>query len=240
MLYQTIPITLTPGVPPPDVKTVTAEQVLKLVADYMAASIRADITFIPIVTNDPASFDGQLIFNVAQNIFKSWSIASGAYSAVTENVIGDIKDTFIGNDDIARGWVILNGRAISSITGISAAQTTALETLFGAGGNLPTIAATHTNGLPAGNAFGDIVWPPSLAPVIQPAAGVISPGLAFSNPVADTEAQALANQTEVLRTSVQDSFDVTKQIQAVAQAMLTALNQSSTPPIYAAVFCGYS
>ncbi len=239
MPNQTIPITLVAGVPPADVKTLTATQVLRLVQDYMAASIRADITFIPVVTNAPSTYEGPLIFNVGLNIFQSWNIGAGAYVAVSENAIGDIKDSFIGVDDIARGWVVLNGRTIASITGISAAQIAALEGIFGAGGNLPSITSSHPSGLPVGNAFGSIPWPASINPVVLPAAGTIDPGLTFSNPVAGTEGQALAVQTEILRTSVDDSFGVTKQIQAVSQQVLTALNTANTP-IYSLVFCGYA
>lgn len=240
MANQTIPLTLTPGIPPTDARWTTLAELIALVCANTAGSIRADITFIPQVANDPAAFDGNLIFNVIQRVFKAWDIGTGAYVTVTENTLGDIKDSFNGNDEVARGWVVLNGRLISDIPGLTAAQTTNLQTLFGAAATtrLPTISATHTNGLPVGNAFGGIVWPPSINPVVQPAAGVISPGLTFTNPVTDVEGQALANQAEVLRTSVQDSFDVTKQIQAVAQQMLTALNQSATPAIYAKVFCG--
>lgn len=241
MPIQTIPITLTPGVPPPDAQWVTLADLLQLFCSNVAGSIRADITFVPILVNDPVTFVGDLIFNLTQRVFKSWDVGSGAYVTVTENVVGDIKDSFIATDDIARGWVVLNGRLLTNITGISAAQLTNLQTLFGSSPTttLPTVSATHTSGLPAGNAFGSIVWPPSINPVVQPASGVIAPGLTFTNPVTDVEAQSLANQTEILRGSAQDSFDVTKQIQAVAQQMLTALNQTATPAIYAKVFAGY-
>lgn len=241
MPNQTIPITLTPGVPPADAKWVTLAELITLVCSNVAGSIRADITFIPLVTNTPVAYEGPLIFNVGSRAFMTWDIGSGAYVTMTENVVGDIKDSFNGNDDVARGWIVMNGRLISDVSGLSAQQTANLQTLFGvlSTSRLPNVSATHTSGLPVGNAFGSIPWPASINPAVTPASGVISPDLPFTNPVTGAEGQALADNTETLRTSVQDSFDVTKQIQAVAQQMLTALNQSSNPPIYAAVFVGY-
>ncbi len=143
---------------------------------------------------------------------------------------------------VARGWVMLDGRLLTAITGINAAQLANLRTLFGAATTtrLPVVSATHTTGLPATGSFANIPWPVNLNPVVLPAAGVISPGLTFSNPVADTEAQAFATQTEVLRSSAQDAFDVTKQIQTVAEQMLVALNNTVTPAIYSSVFCGFA
>lgn len=239
MPNQTIAITLNWGPVSTDFSAANINQLGELIAAQLSASVRADITFIPIVTNDPTAFDGQLIFNVAQNIFKSWNIGTGSYRAITEYAIGDIKNTFVGTDTISTGWVILNGRTLASITGLTGAQLSALQALFPSG-SLPSVTPANVSGLPAGNAFGDIPWPPSIEPTVQPAAGVISPGLTFTNPVTDTEGQALADQTEILRNSVQDSFYVTKQIQTVAQQLLTALNNANPPVLYAAVFCGYA
>lgn len=238
-MNQTIAITLNWGAVSADISALDINQLGTLIAQQLSAAIRADITFIPVVTNDPSTFDGQLIFNIPENVFKNWNIGTGSYRAVTEYEIGDIKDSFIGTDSASTGWVVLNGRLISSIAGLTGAQVAALESLFGAGGSLPVVSALHVSGLPAGNAFGNISWSANLAPVVLPAAGTISPGLTFSNPVTDTEGQALATQTEVLRTSAQDAFDVTKQIQGVCQQVLNALNNVNPPAMYAKVFMGY-
>lgn len=241
MPNQTIPITLTPGVPPPDAKWVTLAELIALVCSNTAASIRADITFIPQVSNDPVAYDGNLIFNIIQRVFKAWDIGTGKYVAVTENVVGDLKDSFNGNDDVAHGWVVLNGRLISDVSGVSSAQTANLQSLFGTAATtkLPIVLATHTNGLPPSGSFSGIPIPPSISPVLQPAAGIIAPGLTFSNPATGPEAQALANNTEILRSSASDSFNVVTQIQTVAESLLVALNNTTTPPLYAKVFCGY-
>lgn len=238
MPNQTIAITLSWGAVATDVKAEDINQLGELIARQMSAAIRSDVTFIPQVTNDPATYDGQLIFNVAQNIFKSWDIATGAYVAVTGNSIGDVKNTFVGNDAISQGWIILNGRLISDISGLSGAQTTALINLFGSAptARIPNVTPANVSGLPVGNAFGQIPWPNGGETI--PLSGVFS-SLPFSDPVAATEAQAFAGQSELLRDTTDGIFTLVKQIQAVCQQQLNALNTNTTPPLYAAMFIGF-
>lgn len=238
MPNQTLAITLTWGPAAGQLSDYDLNQLGVLLAAHLSAAVQADVTFIPQVVNDPGSFDTQLIFNITQRIFKGWDAGTGRYVAVTEYAIGDIKNTFVGVDDIARGWVILNGRAIAAVPGITGAQQAALLTIF-PGGVLPIVTPANVSGLPVGNAFGEIVWPPSINPVVTPTAATLN-SITFTNPVVDTEAGALRDETVRLRDSAQDAFDVTKQIQAVAQQLLTALNVNTTPPIYAAVFAGYA
>jgi len=240
MPNQTVPITLSWGPTTGDVSALDINQLGTLIAQQLSGSLRADISFIPIVTNDPAAYQGQLIFNVAQNLFKSWSIGAGAYVAISPYAVGDVKNTFIGNDSVVTGWVILNGRKISDITGLSAAQISNLQGLFGASVDqaIPSVSPANVSGLPQGNAFGNIPWGGNLDPSVLPNAGTFA-SMAFTNPVTDTEATALANNCETLRTSTDQAFTVTKQIQALCQQVLTALNTASTPPLYASVFIGY-
>jgi hypothetical protein len=160
---------------------------------------------------------------------------------VTDSIVGDIGNTLVGNDNLAVGRVILNGRKIADIPGLSSRQLANLQSLFGSGADqtIPTVSPANVSGLPVGNAFGSITWPPSINPVYLPAEGAIAPGLTFSNPVTAGEGQALADKTEELRTSGDDAFGVTKQIQAVCQQLLNALNTNTNPPIYAYVFAGF-
>lgn len=234
MPNQTIPITLQPGVGTPAQQAVVSTEAMAIIASLMSASIRADVSFFSQVTNDPPAFTTWLIYNVSQTVFKYWNIATGSYVAITQFRVGDMKTSFVGNDDVATGWVVLDGRLISNITGLTGAQVAALETLFGVGGSLPVVTPTNVSGLPPVNAFGNIPWPQ-----ILPAAGVFS-GLTFSNPVADTEADAFAEDTEILRDTSENLFTLIKQIQALSNTFLNAMNNSNNPPIYSLVFCGYA
>lgn len=235
MPNQTLAITLTWGPAAGQLSDYNLNQFGELLASHLAAAVQADVTFIPQLVANPAAFDTQLIFNITQRLFQGWDAGTGKYMPVTENTIGDIKNTFIGTDDIGRGWVILNGRVIAAIPGINGAQQAALESIFGVGGSLPTVTPANVNGLPAGNAFGVLPWP-----AINPAAGTFDPGLTFTNPVTDTEGLALAANAEILRDTTANVFTLVQQIQAVAQQLLTALNVNTTPPIYAQIFVGYS
>lgn len=241
MPNQTIPITLSWGAFSGTWSANDINQLGTLIAQQLSASLRADISFVPIVTTDPVGFSSQLIFNVAQNVFKSWDVVTGSYRPVTDSIVGDIGNTLVGNDNLAVGRVILNGRKIADIPGLSSRQLANLQSLFGSGADqtIPSVSPANVSGLPVGNAFGSIPWSPNLNPTYLPAAGVIAPGLTFSNPVTDTEAQALANATEQLRSSGNDAFTVTKDIQALCQQVLNALNTNTNPPIYAFVFCGF-
>lgn len=240
MPNQTIPLTLSWGPVATDVRAEDINQLGKLIARQLAASLRADVTFIPVLTNDPATNEGQLIFNVTQNIFKSWDVVAGDYRAVSSFAIGDVKNTFVGVDAISTGWIILNGRKISDISGLSGSQVATLQSLFGAGAEqrIPNVTPANVSGMPAGNAFGSIPWPPSINPTYLPAEDTFA-NLPFTNPVTDAEATALADNCEILRSSGDAAFTVTKQIQALCQQVLNALNTNTTPPLYASLFIGY-
>lgn len=236
MPNQTIPITLTWGAAQASLSDLDLNQLGTLIAQQMSAAMRADVTFIPQLIADPTTFQGQLIFNIVQRIFKGWDAGTGTYKAVTSYAIGDTKVSFVGNDTISTGWVVLNGRLISSITGITGAQQTALESIFGVGGSLPTVIPQNISGLPPVNAFGNIAWP-----AIVPSAAVIAPGLPFTAPnPSDVEVQALADQTEFLRDTVNNVQIEIQESLNVSQQVLSALYNNTNPPMYVLIFCGYS
>lgn len=237
---QSIPITLQWGQFTGSFVAGDINELGVFIAQQMAGAIRSDVSFMLITVNDPATEVTKLIYNTSQNLFKVWDTGTGRYLANLPFAIGDVKNSVVGTDTISTGWVVLDGRAIAAIPGISGSQQTHLQNLFNGGapgGNIPTVTPANINGLPADGSFSAIIWPPSINPVVTPAAGVIG-ALPFTNPATDTEAEALRNQTEILRTSAQDAFDVTKQIQAVAENTLVALNNAAGTPIYALVFCG--
>lgn len=242
MANQTIPIVLTAAPVPAGFQAADINQLMTAIATYISGAIREDVTFIPQVVNDPSAFQGQLIFNVPQRVFKGWNAGTGTYVAVTEYQIGDIKNTFTGTDDLAHGWVILDGRTIASITGITGAQQQALNDVFNAGapgGSLPVVTPANVNALPANGWFSGIPWPPSLFPTFQPGPGVIG-GLTVTNPPTGPEVEALRDETEILREASDQAWLVTKQLIGKSEGLLEALNQNTTPPIYAAIFVGYA
>lgn len=236
MPNQTIAITLSWGPVATDVRAADINELGTLIAQQLSAAMRADITFVPIVANDPATFDGQLIFNIPQNLFKSWDTGAGAYRAVTDAVVGDVKNSFVGSDSVATGWLVLNGRLLSDLVGLTTTQLDNLKGLFGTAADtrLPNVSPANVNGLPVGNAFGAIPWP-----TILPPAGTFD-GLTFTAPnPTDAEVKTFAGDTELLETSLDGVFTLVKTIQAVCQQQLNAMNNAGAPPLYALVFCGY-
>ncbi len=139
MPNQTIPITLQWGPVTADISALDINQLGTLFAAQLSGNIRADISFVLPVLFDPTAFVTQLIFNIPQNVFKSWNQNQGRYVPVSQYATGDTKYQFGGVDSVATGWVLVDGRAISAIPGLSFAQKTVLETLFGVGGSLPTV-----------------------------------------------------------------------------------------------------
>lgn len=239
MANITIPITLVAGVPPPDQQWTTLAQLLVIIQNYMSGAIIADGQFIIFTANDPATQQAPLIFNTTQQVFKVWNIGAGRYVPIFQYAYGDVKTSFAGYDTPGTGWFVLNGRSIAAIPGITGAQQSVLLTFFPSG-VLPVVSPQNISGLPPNGAFSGIPWPASINPVVTPAAGVISPGLPFTAPnPSDTEVQALADATEMLRGSAQDAFDVTKQIQAQAEFTLNALNNAGTPPMVSLIFAGF-
>lgn len=90
--------------------------------------------------------------------------ATGGYAGVPAQ-LGDVKSSYITGDDLSNGWVVLNGRTISAIAGITTVQVTNATAIYG-GAALPTVAAT---GSPSrftlgfiGFAFAPIVLYPQL------------------------------------------------------------------------------
>lgn len=237
MANQTIPITLSPGVIPPGTQAIDINALLAIFCQYVSAGIIADGQFIIFTQNDPATNQAPLIFNTTQHVFKYWSAGVGRYIPITQFENGDVKTSFAGIDSLGTGWVVLNGRPYSAITGLTANQQSVLEIFFGPG-PLPTVSPQNISGLPPNGSFSNIPWPPAIHPTVTPTAATIA-SITFTNPVVDTEAAALRDATETLRDSVQDTFDVTKQIQAQAEFTLNALNNTGTPPMYALMFIGF-
>jgi hypothetical protein len=209
MPNQTIPITHTWGPVSASIAELDINQLGTLVAAQLSGAIRADVGFFIYALADPISYEADLIVNTQQRLFKGWDTSAGKYLPFNQFSVGQVLSTFSGVDDLANGWVILNGREITAIPGISGAQQAVLESFFGIGGFLPIVSPQNISGLP---------------PAIVPAAGVIG-ALPVGNPPTQAEMTSLRNDTEILRTST--------------QLVLTAIQANTTPPLYSQMFVGY-
>ncbi len=232
MPNQTIPITLQWGPTSQEVAIGDINAFGDFVAAHLAGTIRADVTFILTTLTDPTTFVTDLIFNTTQGVFKYWSSASGSYIPVTPFAIGDLKTSLAGADTIATGWVLLNGRTIASIPGLSTAQSAVLMTLFPSG-TLPVIVPQNFSAFPVNGSFSAI---PAVA--VTPADGVIA-ALPFDDYYVRSEVEALRDDTETLRDSTAAVQSEIQQVKSVADSVLAALN-NSTPPLYSLVFIGFS
>lgn len=233
MANQTIPITQSWGAVVADISALNINQLGELIARQLSGAIRADVSFYLEVLFDPTSFVTSLIFNSTQGVWKAWNIGTGSYIPLTQYQIGDVKNTFSGSDQLAVGWVVLNGRSFTAIPGLSATQLATLQTLFG-GTTLPNVTPTNTTNLPGSAAFSGIP-----AVTVLPADGVIG-ALPIDAVYSETEVEALRDNTEILRDSTDDVEAHIAAVQAQCSALLTALRASVTPTMYASVFIGFS
>lgn len=205
------------------------DQLMVYFVKYIGASISANVNWFITGTVDPNSSQG-LFFNTAQNVFKSWSNGLGKYVPIGAHVVGTVIDTFVGGDEPSLGYVLLDGRSINAITGISTAQKTALESLFSVGGAVPNIPVFRGfNTAPADGAFSGIDFPD-----VAPANGVIG---------GCVDVATLAPATETLRDSTDTLNTQTKTVRNTAETLLVAVNSAAglnaTNPIYKKVFVGY-
>lgn len=235
-MSQTIPIKLS-GVPVPvGVSYADINQLITILCQYMAGQIQDDVTFVLTGAADPTQMVTLLFFNTSQGVWKYWDTNSGRYLAVTQFQPGDTKTSFVAGDEIQQGWVLLDGRKISAIQGLSQNQSAILQTIFGVDGSLPNTAPlTGLNGLPANGAVSGV-------PVtdIAPPKGQIA-ALPFGASYDPTQSQALASNAETLRNSAGSLKDSVVAIQVQTEKMLNALNggSSGSATLYCKVFCGY-
>lgn len=240
-MSQTLPIQLVPQVPPTGLQQPSGlYPLLQIICTYVQASVQQGVAFMSIVAADPATMTTYLVFNSTEGIFKYWSTSSGNYQPVTQYNVGDRKSSFIGGDEIASGWVLLNGRLLTAVPGLSAAQTVNLNALFGNNGSPATVPTNEGIGsfaaLPNNGAFSNI---PNLQ--IQPAVGTFS-GLTPANPPVQADLVNVDLNCELLLDTANDLQGTVTNVIAQSEAMLEALNgtsQGSGPTVYWKVFVGY-
>jgi len=232
-MSQTIPIQLQPLPVPVDFRALDINQLLTVICQYVAGSISSTVSFFDSGPSNPSQMTSPVFLNTTQGVFYLWSTSLGSYQAMTQWQPGDTKATFVSGDSPQIGWIVCDGRVISTIQGISSTQLNVLQQLFGIGGSLPNLTVPVISGLPTTNAFSSIT-----VTDIAPPAGQIG-ALPFSADYTPTEEQNLAANTEVLRTSAQALKTSVASIKGVAQQVLTALSGSTVAPLYVNVFIGY-
>ena len=133
-----IPIKLTPLPAPLSVEYANFDELIVLACKYIAASIGANVSFFIQGPSAPLSDQG-IFYNTYVGKFMRWSPNDGKYIYITDFVVGMLSSSYVLGDDVANGWIVLDGRAINSISGITVQQQNVLSTLFGANANLPTV-----------------------------------------------------------------------------------------------------
>ena len=236
MATTNIPIYLTPIPVPVGVEAIDINGLLSIIAEYMTGQISQNVSFFIQGTVPPTSNQG-IFYNTNTKRFEDWNSGYGAYTPISELQVGDMKAAYRQSDDVANGWVLLNGRAISSIVGITQIQKNNLDTLFPSAGTptLPNLSfISGLSGLPASNAFSGINNPAS-----TPTPGTIG-ALSVSSTYQQAEVQALRNNTETLSSSVNTLQLATASIQSASNTVLQSLlnvNSVTGPKWF--VFCGY-
>jgi hypothetical protein len=142
-----IPIKLTPLPAPQSVQWANFDQMVVLICKYIAAAIGANVSFFIQGPSAPSSDQG-LFYNTTVNKFMRWSPNDGKYIYITDFVVGMWSVSSVAGDDAAGGWIMLDGRAIDSIGGITPQQQNVLNTIFGANQNLPNVTFAPAIGTP--------------------------------------------------------------------------------------------
>ena len=231
-----IPITLTATPVPVGISYVTIDQLLAIVAQYISGSISTSVSFYAQGPNTPTKYVTDQFFNTSQNTWYGWNANAAAYLPITQFQYGDVKYTFNQGDSPTTGWILCDGRKLTAIQNISATQLQVLQSLFGVGGNLPTITPlSGLNNLPANGSFSDIT-----NPSVAPAAGTFS-GLTVSDPPTQAEVKAITSNAETLDGSTIVIQQALASALTVAENMLNSMNGSNNgAKLYALVFCGYA
>jgi hypothetical protein len=229
-----IPITLTPVPVPVGVQATDINALLQIIASYTSASIKTNVSFFAQFSAVPTKFVTSLIYNTSNNLFYGWNSGSASYQPITPYQPGQVIQSFSSGDIPQQGLFVLNGRLISAIPNISQNQSSVLQTLFGISGSLPTVTPLQAlGGLPQKGSFSTIN-----NPAVAPPSGQLG-GLTFSSPPAQTEVQALAQNTEVLDESAIGLQAALAASLTASEQMLDALLATSGPTMTAFVFAGF-
>lgn len=233
-MSTSIPITLTPIPVPVNIQAVNINDFLGIVCEYVSGSISQNVSFFIQGATPPNSNQG-IFYNTSTQRFENWNSNTGTYQAITEYQVGDLKAAYRTSDDPVNGWILLDGRVINTITGLSQSQNSNLQNLFGTGGSLPNFSFLGAlNGLPPVGTFTGIS-----NTAIAPAVGAIG-ALPISASYTQTEVQNLRNNTETLENSTNALQTTVAQIISNTETVLDSLQNTSTVTgVKYFVFCGY-
>ena len=233
-----IPIVLT-AIPVPNGTTAaTWDDLVSTICKYVQGNISATVSFFIQGTVAPNSSQG-LFFNTTSNRFEVWNVTTGSYIAISDFVVGDMKATYINSDDPADGWVIMNGRVLTAIPGLTQLQLSNLQTLFGTGSGATVPNFSFSSGvasLPASGTFSSIV---SALTAWTPPVGAVK-SLTVSNPPLQSEVQAIQNALEQADDSGTGLQSALTQTLNALETLLDSLNGVTTGggPVWA-IFVGY-
>lgn len=228
-----IPIVFTPIPVPLTAEAMNWDQLIALVCQYIQGSISQSVSFFQQGSTAPVSNQG-IFFNTTDNRFENWNPSQGAYIPISERTVGEIYPSFVGGDNLPNGLVVLDGRNINAIIGLSQQQRINLQTIFGANASIPLLSSPPSfSGLPVDGSFSGISNPP-----VQPATGVFG-NLTISDPPAQSEVIAIRTNAELLDGSTQANQGAIAQILGFSETILKSLNGSSGTPIFNKIFVGY-
>ena len=233
---QTLPIKLTAACLPSGFKSITPQDLINAVAKYMSASVSDDVSFFHQGAVLPTSDVGPF-FNTASGTWYQWSLTYGRYICDLGNFrVGDTVNTFVAGDDLSYGWVILDGRAINSVAGLTTKQKNALESFFGAGANLPSgLAAsiTGTIAAPANSTYTVLLSSPNALTInslsIGLASGTCTAALqADGSTVSGMGAIAVTSTPQTINATAGNTLAVGKDITLVISAGASPVNLNYT------------
>ena len=218
-----IPISLTALPVPVGIKASNMNELLSLLAQYLEASIHDNVSFFLQGSNFPDSDQG-IFYNQTIGKFGDWNAALGKYIPISDVAVGDIRASYVGGDDLVNGWVVMDGRLISAVPGLTQLQKSNLQTLFGGAAsatvpNLPFLAGLQNP--PANGSFANIAQP-----AVDPQKGYIG-ALAIDASYVQSQVAALRDAAEQLDDSVNSLDTTVSTMKGVAESLLNSLNAST-------------
>ena len=224
MSNQNIPITLVPTPVPTGTEGMTVNDLLNIISQYMSASISASVSFFVQGSNWPTSNQG-IFYNQTLNKFGNWNSSLGKYIPVSDVAVGDIRASYVGSDDLANGWVVLNGRQLTTIAGLTQQQLSNLQIIYGSAPsavlpNMPFLAGL--NNPPVNGSFSNISQS-----AVSPVAGYIG-ALPFDATYNQSQHTALGAAAEQLDVSVQNLNTTVQKAIGVSESLLEAINGSGS------------
>lgn len=130
------PVTITKAL-----KALDINQLIAIFCKYVSAYIDLpNVAIIPAAAVTPTSNQG-IFYNTTSQQFMVWNTSTGGYTPMGSSPVGDVKESYNTSDDVANGWVVMNGRTIDGITTLTGGQKTNLKTYFSTG-VLPTSTGT--------------------------------------------------------------------------------------------------